>query len=305
ADYNHVGYNEPDTVLISQLIGTRRERPAAGSAALPSDMYAIPNKRTATHVVSLPLVWETPLRTGNLRDPNGPQVTFAAESFIDEMAAAAKADPVEFRMRLLTAASTDASGFKRTRCIAVLKAVAEAYGWDTRPSPGSQGSGTILTGRGLAYSYRNQTVVAQIAEVEVNRRTGHVWVKRLVCAHDCGLVINPEALKRTIEGGMLHSLSRALHEEVQFDTEKVTSIDWTSSPTLTHLDTPARIDVVLVNGDPNPNRPDLPHYGAGETICKPLIAAVANAIFDATGVRLRRVPFREARVLAALKAARV
>ena len=83
--------------------------------------------------------------------------------------------------------------------------------------------------------------------------------KRIVCAHDCGLVINPEALKRTIEGGMLHSLSRALHEEVKFDTEKVTSVDWNSHHTLTHADAPARIDIVLVNGDPNPNRPDLPH----------------------------------------------
>ena len=129
--------------------------------------------------------------------------------------------------------------------------------------------------------------------------------KRFVCAHDCGLVINPEALRRTLECGMLHSLSRALHEEVTFDAEKVTSVDWVSHPTLTHLDTPAAIDIVLVNGDPNQNRPDLPHYGAGETVCKTTIAAVANAIHDATGVRLRRVPFRDARVLQALRAARV
>jgi nicotinate dehydrogenase subunit B len=108
-----------------------------------------------------------------------------------------------------------------------------------------------------------------------------------------------------IEGGTLHALSRALHEEVTFDTEKVTSVDWATYPTLTHADTPETIDVVLVNGDPNPNRPDLQHYGAGETVCKSLIAAVANAIYDATGVRLRRVPFRNARVLAALKAAGV
>jgi len=305
ADYNHVGYNEPDTVLIAQLMGVRRDRPAAGSAAGPAEMYAIPNRREALEVVSLPLVWETPLRTGNLRDPNGPQSAFASESFIDELAAAAKVDPLAFRMKLLTASTADDSGFKRARSIACVKAVAEAYGWDARPSPKKVGSGNILTGRGMAYSYRSQTVVAQIAEVEVNRSTGRVWVKRLACAHDCGLVINPEALRRTIEAGMLHSLSRALYEEVQFDTEKVTSVDWNSSPTLTHADAPERIDVVLVNGDPNPNRPDLPHYGGGETICKPLIAAVANAIFDATGVRLRRMPFRNGRVLAALKTAKV
>jgi len=305
ADYNHVGYNEADTVLIAQLMGTRRATPASGSAALPSDMYAIPNRRMTGHVVSMPLVWETPLRTGNLRDPNGPQSTFAAESFIDELAGAAKADPVEFRLRLLTAGRGDDDGFRRARSIAVVKAAAQAYGWDARPSPKPRASGRLLTGRGISYSFRGQTIVAEIAEVEVNRDTGHVWVKRIVCAHDCGLVINPEALRRTIEGAALHSLSRALHEEVRFDTERVTNVDWNSSPTLTHADAPERIDIVLVNGDPNPNRPDLPHYGAGEAACKPMIAAVANAIYDATGVRLRRVPFRDARVLAALKAANV
>ena len=301
ADYNHLGYNEPDTVLIAQLMGKRRAMPAPGSAATPEAMYTIPNRRTATHVVSLPLIWETPVRTGNLRDPNGPQVTFASESFIDELAAAAKADPIQFRLKLINAGTADDNAFKRARSLAVIKAALEAYGWDSRPSPKPRGTGNILTGRGIAYTYRSQTVVAEIAEVEVNRRTGHVWVKRLVCAHDCGLVINPEALKRTIEGGLLHTLSRTLHEEVKFDTEKVTSVDWNSYPTLTHADTPERIDVVVVNGDPNPNRPDLPHYGAGETICKPTMAAVANAIFDATGVRLRRIPFRDDRVLAALK----
>ena len=309
ADFYHLGYNEHDTVLIAQLMGARREKPSAGNASAPSDMYAIPNRRTSGHVVSLPLVHETPLRTGNLRDPNGPQITFAAESFIDELAAAAKADPVEFRLRLLSGASTDDSGFKRARSIAVIKAAADAYGWDPRPSPNHEGtkarSGNILTGRGIAYSFRSQTVVAQIVEVEVNRQTGRVWAKRIVCAHDCGLVINPEGLRRTVECGMLHSLSRALHEEVQFDAEKTTGVDWISHPTLRHADAPEKIDVVIVNGDPNPKRPDLPHYGAGETVCKPLLAAVANAIFDATGVRLRRVPFRPARVLAALKTARV
>jgi CO/xanthine dehydrogenase Mo-binding subunit len=268
-------------------------------------MYAIPNRRVATHVVGLPVIWETPVRTGNLRDPNGPQVTFAAESFIDELAAAAKADPVEFRLKLLAAGTGDDSGFKRARSIAVVKAAAQAYGWEPRPAAQRIGTGEIVAGRGFAYSFRGQTVIAEIADVEVNRRTGRVWVKRLVCAHDCGLAINPEALRRTIEGALLHSVSRALFEEVRFDTEKVTSVNWSSYPILTHTDTPERIDIVLVNGDPNPNRPDLPHYGAGEASCKPMIAAVANAIYDATGVRIRRVPFRPERVLAALKGAKV
>jgi CO/xanthine dehydrogenase Mo-binding subunit len=300
-DYNHVGYNEADTVLIAQLTGIRRATPAAGRGDTPSDMYAIPNRRMASHVMRLPLAWETPLRTGNLRDPNGPQVTFASESFLDELAVAAKADPVEFRLRLLAADTKDDGGYRRARSIAVIKAAAEAYGWDARPSPKGSRSGNILTGRGIAYSFRGQTIAAEIVEVKVNRTTGHVWVKRIVCAHDCGLVVNPEGLRRTVEGALLHSLSRALYEEVKFDTEKVTSVDWGSHPSLRHTDCPERIDVVLLNGDPNPKRPDLPHYGAGEAACKPLLAAVANAIYDATGVRLRRVPFRDARVLAALR----
>jgi CO/xanthine dehydrogenase Mo-binding subunit len=292
-DYNHLGYNEPDTVLIAQLMGQRRTRPAAGSASLPSDMYAIPNRKMIGEVVGLPALWETPLRTGNLRDPNGPQSAFASESFIDEAAAAAKVDAAEFRMNMIKAGTNDDNGFRRARSLAVLKAAAEKYGWDPRPSPKPHGTGKILTGRGIAYSFRGQTVVAQIAEVEVNRETGHVWAKRLVCAHDCGFVVNPESLRYTVECGTLHGLSRAIYEEVRFDTEKVTSVDWFSHPTLRHADVPERIDVVLVNGDPNPNRPDLPPYGAGEASLKPMLAAIANAIHDATGVRIRRVPFRD------------
>ncbi|MDH3371764.1 MAG: molybdopterin-dependent oxidoreductase [Gammaproteobacteria bacterium] len=309
ADFNHVGYNEPDTVLIAQLMGRRPETPAAGSAATPSLMYGISNRRTTTRVVGLPLVWETPLRTGNLRDPNGPQVTFAFESFIDELAAAAHIDPVVFRLDMLSNSDED-DVFRRARSIAVVKAAAGAYGWNTRPSPQTPAAQThggqkLLTGRGIAYTYRNRTIAATIAEVEVDRQTGRVWAKRLVCAHDCGLVVNPGGLRNTIECGMLHALSRALWEEVRFDTEKVTSVNWQSHPTLRHSDTPESIDIVLVNGDPSPDRSDLAPYGAGETSHKPLIAAVANAIHDATGVRLRRLPFRPERVLAALRTAGV
>ncbi len=301
-DYAHLGYNEPDTVLIAQLMGRRPTRIAEGGAATPSVKYGIPNMSLTGHVVALPMVWETPLRTGNLRDPDGPQVTFAFEGFIDELAAAARRDPAEFRLELVEA-STEDNAFRRNRSLAVLRAAVEAYGgWESRPAPRQQTAGPIQSGRGLAYTYRSNTVVALIADVEVNRDTGHVWVKRLVCAHDCGLTINPMGLKHTIECGMLHGLSRALWEEVQFDNEKVTSVDWATHPSMRHSDTPESIDIVLVNGDPNPDRPDLPHYGAGETSHKPMIAAVANAIFDATGVRLRRAPFRKERVLEALRA---
>jgi CO/xanthine dehydrogenase Mo-binding subunit len=301
-DYAHLGYNEPDTVLIAQLMGRRPTRIAEGGAATPSVKYGIPNLSLTGHVVALPMVWETPLRTGNLRDPDGPQVTFAFEGFIDELAAAARRDPAEFRLELVEA-STEDNAFRRNRSLAVLRAAVEAYGgWESRPAPRQQTAGPIQSGRGLAYTYRSNTVVALIADVEVNRDTGHVWVKRLVCAHDCGLTINPMGLKHTIECGMLHGLSRALWEEVQFDNEKVTSVDWATHPSMRHSDTPESIDIVLVNGDPNPDRPDLPHYGAGETSHKPMIAAVANAIFDATGVRLRRAPFRKERVLEALRA---
>ncbi len=303
-DYAHVGYNQPDTVLIAQLMGIRPERIAPGGANVPTEMYVIPNRRRETHVVPLPVSFETPLRTGNLRDPNGPQITFAGESFIDELAMAAQADPVEFRLKLL-ADDTEDDAYRRTRSITVIQEAAAAFGWDTRVSPKPLGTGRILTGRGIAYCYRSSTIIADIAEVEVDRETGHVWVKRIVCAHDCGLVINPVGLRNTVEGNLLYGLSRALCEEVQFDTQKVTSVDWITHPTLRHSDAPEQIDVVLVNGDPNPDRADMPHYGAGEASLKPMIAAVANAIFDATGVRVRRVPFRDARVREALRAAGV
>ena len=296
-------------MLIAQLMGQRKAQPSSGRASFPSDKYGIPNRRMAGSVVPMPLSWETPIRMGNLRDPDGPQVTFASESFIDELAVAAKADPVAFRLALLER-GTDDAGFKKARSIACLKAAAEKFGWDARPSPlalsavegRARTSGEVVTGRGVAYAYRSETVAVEIVEVEVNRRTGRVWVKRIACAHDCGLVINPEALTRTLEGGMLHSVSRVLFEEARFDEAKMLSVDWVSSPTMTHADVPERIDIVHVNGDPKPDRPDLRHYGAGETVCKPMMAAVANAVFDATGVRMRRVPFTAARVLAALKA---
>ena len=182
-DYNHLWYNEPDTVLIAQLMGKRPAKIAPGNAEKPVVQYAIPHQRLTASIVGLPILWETPLRTGNLRDPNGPQVTFAFESFIDELAAAAKADPVKFRLDMI-AGSTEDEAFRKSRSLAVIKAAAERFGWDERPSPKAKANGNVVTGRGIAYTYRANTVVAVIAEVEVNRDTGRVWTKRLVCAQD-------------------------------------------------------------------------------------------------------------------------
>jgi len=303
-DYNHLWYNDPETVLIAQLMGIRSDEPARGSSPTPAVQYGIEHQRLAGHVVSLPMIWETPLRCGNLRDPNGPQVTYAFESFIDEMAAAANADPIEFRLKMIEESAEDAR-FRKVRSLATLRQAAETFGWDSRPSPNpnvAETSGPIASGRGVAYTHRNGTVVAVIAEAQVNKDTGRIFINRLVCAHDCGLVINPANLKYTVECGMLHGLSRALWEEVKFDEEKVTSVDWASHPSMRHSDTPESIEVVIVNGDPNPDRPDMPHYGAGEASHKPMIAAIANAVYDATGVRLRRIPFRPDLVLEELLA---
>jgi CO/xanthine dehydrogenase Mo-binding subunit len=150
-------------------------------------------------------------------------------------------------------------------------------------------------GRGIAYiHYKHaENYVAMGMEVTVDRGSGAVRVERVVCAHDCGLVINPDAVKNQVEGGILQTLSRALFEEVVFDTDRVTSVDWASYPILKF---PAVPEVVVELID----RPELPPMGAGEAATAPVAAALANAIFDATGVRLRRVPMTPDRVREAL-----
>ena len=305
ADYNHLGYNEPDTVLIAQLMGIGAPTPAAGSAGTPSDMYAIPNRRTATQVVSLPLVWETPLRTGNLRDPNGPQITFAAESFIDELAAAAKADPVEFRMRLLTAGTTDDSGFKRARSIAVREgggggvrlgyaAVAETDRHGNHPDrarhrlhlPQPDRRRPDRRGRGES---PDRPRVGEAARLRARLRAGHQ--PRGAAPHHRGRhapLVEPRASRG---GAVRHRKDHGRGLDLPSDAQACRHAG----------EDRRRAGERRSESEPARSSP----LWAGETVCKPLIAAVANAIYDATGVRLRRVPFRDARVLAALKAARV
>jgi CO/xanthine dehydrogenase Mo-binding subunit len=223
---------------------------------------------------------DSPLRPSNLRSPGKPANAFAVESFTDELAAAARRDPVEFRL----------AGLSDPRGIEVVKRAAALVGWKPRPSPGPGGAG-----RGFAYvHYKNsESYVAMAIEVDVERSSGAIRVRRVACAHDCGLVINPDALRMQIEGQVLQTLSRALMEEVAFDRSRVTSVDWASYPILAFPDVPENaIDLVV--------RPNEPPLGGGEASCTTVTAALANAVYDAAGIRLRTVPFTPARVRSAL-----
>jgi CO/xanthine dehydrogenase Mo-binding subunit len=147
-----------------------------------------------------------------------------------------------------------------------------------------------VSGRGIAYAQRNGTRVAVVAEVEIDRSTGKIWARKFTVAHDCGQIINPDGLNHTIEGNIIQGVSRTLWEEVKFDARNVTSIDWMTYPILDITETPGSIDIVLIN------HPEIAPSGAGEPSIRPVAAAIANAIFDATGVRIRRVPFSPDRV---------
>ena len=274
--------SDPKHSLAGQMMGLgAKHTPAFG---VPEGAYAVAAKRLSWESVAPLLAEGSPLRSSHLRDPVGPQLIFAYESFIDEVALAAKADPVAFRLRHLPDA----------RSADVVKAAAERFGWQARLAGSAVSGGPVMTGRGIAYAQRGRTLVAIIAEVAVDRATGAVRPLRFVVAHECGLIVNPDGLRRVIEGNIIHATSRSLHEEVTFDREAVTSVDWESYRILDVTEAPAAIDVVLID------RKDAQPLGAGEASTRPVAAAIGNAIFDATGVRLRRAPFSADRVKAAL-----
>jgi CO/xanthine dehydrogenase Mo-binding subunit len=253
---------------------------------VPAESYAFENKRLAWEVIPPLLERYSPLRTSHMRDPLGPEVHFGSEQFIDEIAWAAGEDPVAFRLKYISA----------PRDAAVIRAVAEKAGWAPRAAGTRRGArrGQPLRGRGIAYAQRSDTVVAVVAEVEVQPANGRIWARRFIVAHDCGLIINPQSLRQTIEGNVVQGLSRTLFEEVRFDERRVTSVDWASYPILEMRDAPEAIDIVLID------RPDMAPSGAGEPTMRCIPAAVANAFFDATGVRMRRAPLTAERVKAAL-----
>jgi len=280
----NIATNESDP--RDSLVGMETGMPPKPSDGfnVPAESYVFDNKRMGWETIAPLLDACSPLRTSHLRDPVGPEIQFGSEQFIDELAFATNEDPVAFRLKYVT----------KERDAAVIRAAAAKAGWQTRPSGRGPHSGDVLFGRGIAYAQRGGTIVAAVAEIEVERKSGRIWAKKVTVAHDCGLIINPEGLRRTIEGNVVHGLSRALFEQVRFERDRVTSVDWMSYPILDIGDAPESIEVALIN------HPEIAPTGAGEPSIRVIPAAVANAFFDATGVRLRTVPLNPERVKAAL-----
>jgi CO/xanthine dehydrogenase Mo-binding subunit len=228
---------------------------------------------------------DAPLRPAPIRSPGKPANCFAVESFVDELAAAIGADPVEFRLR----------GLEDPRAIEVIKRTASLMKWQPRPNQGVGANNGVARGRGISFVHykHSETYVGMGMEVAVDRASGQIAIERVVCAHDCGQIINPDGVRAQVEGSILQTISRVLMEEVMFDRSRVVSVDWASYPILRFSAVP-RIDIELID------RPTEKPVGAGEAACTAVGAALANAVHDATGTRLRTVPFMPERVKAAL-----
>jgi CO/xanthine dehydrogenase Mo-binding subunit len=286
--YSHTTWTPPHYAQYypaGELMGRWVGLPLPGAFNLPVIPYDIPNLSVFQYDQAH---FADAIRTGWLRGPAQFQHTFALESFMDELAAASGQDPVQFRLKYMS----------DPRLIAALNAAAQGAGWDPRPSPGPDAvsGATMASGRGVAVTNRDGTLVAEVAEVTVDRSTGDIHVNRFTVAHDCGLIINPKAVQAQVESNIIQATSRTLKEQVAFDNSNVTSLDWRSYPILTFPEVP-QVNTILIN------RPDQPATGAGEGATCPVAAAISNAVFDATGVRLRSLPFRPDAVRAAFAAA--
>src|ERR1022692_210603 len=301
---NRPGYDRPGNVITGMLLGYESEPLEPRSAKPPVDRFrnqsntvpsyfagciggssggggTIRSERALTHTV------RSPFFTGPLRSPLRIQNTFANECVMDELCAHTKSDPVAFRLQHL----------QNSRVIGVLKAAANAASWQARSSPKAQISrAQTVSGCGIAcVAYEGDNgYAALVAEVDVDLQTGTVRPKRFVIALDCGPVSNPDGLRNQTEGGILQGMSRALVEEVTWDNRRVTSVDWESYKSL-HLDYEMPpVETVFVTPA------NVPATGAGETAITVTPAAIGNAIFNATGARLRDLPFTPERVKTAL-----
>lgn len=245
--------------------------------------YKFPNVKTTCHRLE-----STPFRPGWIRTPGRMQNTYVNECFIDELAAAAGMDPIEFRLKYLD----------DKRAAELLERLMTLAKWEKRPSPQKNLSGSVVKGRGVSYVKYElvRTYVGVVAEVEVDRSTGAISVPRFFVAHDCGQIINPDGLKNQIDGNVIQTLSRTLYEEVKFDRAHITSLDWETYPILKFPQMPEVIIDLI-------DRPNEKPWGAGEPTTAVVPSAISNAVFDATGVRLRSVPYVPTKVKAALQGA--
>jgi nicotinate dehydrogenase subunit B len=244
-------------------------------------MYAIANRRVVSHAVPMLGL----LKGSPLRSPMDMHYSFASEQVIDELAHAAGLDPLEFRRRNIAG-----------ECwLGVLEAAAQAAGWTPRVAAAALSDADIVTGRGIAIGTHHVSFGAAVAEIEVDKRTGTIVAKKLYGALDAGLTVNPALVENQIVGMMVQATSRILKEEVTFSESRVTSLDWVSYPILRFAEHPDVTPVVV-------QRLHEPSTGAGEEVMGSTGAAIANAFFDATGVRLRQYPMTPARVRAALAA---
>ena len=278
----------PAGFLVPLVAATLSGMPAADHIA-PGNVfqnsaiqYKIPNVKTVCKRLET-----TPLRPSWIRTPGRMQNTYANECFIDELAAAANADPLEFRMKYLD----DKRGLELLNHLAALAK------WEKRPAPQKSASGNVVKGRGISYVKYElvRTYIGAVAEVEVDRATGVIRVQKFTVVHDCGQIINPDGLKNQIEGSVIQTVSRTLVEEVKFDRSQVTSLDWASYPILKFPQVP-EIVIELID------RPTEKPWGAGEPSAAVIPSAISNAVFDATGLRLRSIPYTPAKVKAAMQA---
>lgn len=274
---------QPGNLLSARYLEKPFEQPVPVNGGAPNysadrnaiALYEFPGHRVVTHFIT-----DMPLRVSSTRGLGAYANVFAIEQFIDELAHLAKADPVEYRLRFL----------KDPRARDVVTAAAEKFGWDKwRKRDGR--------GRGIAFAkYKNIAGYCAVAlEVEVTRRNGRVRILRAATAADSGHAVNPDGIANQIEGGLIQGLSWAMKEEVRFDDTRVLSEDWVSYPILTFAEVPP-VEVVVID------RPGAPFLGTGEASQGPAGAALANALFDATGVRFRRGPFTPDRIRAGLGA---
>jgi len=239
-----------------------------------------------------------------MRTVNGIQNTFIQESFMDELAAAAGVDPIQFRLNHLT----DQTNVLTPVGVSILQEAQQLAGWQSRPSPAAKTDAPVLKGRGIGLSLSTSCSIAHVCDVEVNRKTGAVAVKRISVVAQLGTLVHPDSVIAQLQGGTIMGLSRAIKDEVTFGKNRITSADWVSYPIARFRDLPAAIDIKILKPTAAENGSiarwtKVPNGGIGEPSSIGVPAAVANAVFDATGVRLRSTPFSAPRVRAAMKAA--